>query len=145
MQQLPGFKSLIALQFICIRISDRSTVLQIESLTFAADTISHLPDQKLKYLALESHMARIERKHERTTIDLEKQMRKTRRRAKKGKGKAKAEESNMTDADESSGSDDSADNADIVNLETRLRFGEEFWEIAEDIKIFRRDIRTGRF
>lgn len=145
MQQLPGFKSLIALQFVCIRISDRSSILQLETLTFAADTISYLPDQKLKFLALESQIARIERKHERTTIDLEKQMRKTRRRAKKGKGKAKAEEISMTDADESSGSDDSADIADIVNLETRLRFGEEIWEIAEDIKIFRRDIRTGRF
>lgn len=145
MQQLPGFKSLIALQFICIRISERSALLQVESLTFAADTISHLPDQKLKYLALENHMARIERKHERTTIEQEKLMRKNRRRARKGKGKAKVEESNLTDADESSGSDDSADIADIVNLKARLRFGEEFWEIAEDIKIFRRDIRTGRF
>lgn len=143
MQQLPGFKSLVALQFTCIRISDRGSLLQTESLTFAADTISHLPDQKLKYLALDTHFARIERKHERTTTDLEKQMRKTRRRAKNGKGKAKAEESNMTDADESSGSDDSADIADIVNL--KLHIGEEFWEIAEDIKIFRRDIRTGRF
>lgn len=78
-------------------------------------------------------------------IDLEKQMRKSRRRAKKGKGKAKVEESNMTDPDESSGSDDSADITDIVNLETSLSFANGFWEIAEDIKIFRRDIRTGRF
>lgn len=145
MQQLPGFKSLLALQFICIRISERSALPPVESLTFAADTISHLPHQKLKYLALENHIARIERKHERTTVDQEKQIRRNRRRAKKGKGKAKVEESNMTDADESSGSDDSADIADTVNLKTLLRFGEGFWEIAEDIKIFRREIRTGRF
>lgn len=139
MQQLPGFKRLFALQFLAIRSNDRSGLLQVESLTFAADTLTHLPDQRLKYLALESHLARIERKQD--SADSEAQRRKKMRKA-KGKGKAKAAEG--ISLDDSSGSDDADDLSDVASLETRLKFGDEFWEIMEEVKIFTKEIRTGK-
>lgn len=139
MQQLPGFKCLFALQFLAIRSTDRSALLQVESLTFAADTLTHLPDQKLKYLALESHLARIERKQD--SPESEAQRRKKIRKA-KGKGKAKAAEG--ISLDDSSGSDDADDLSDVASLETRLKFGDDFWEIMEEVKIFTREVRTGK-
>ncbi len=148
MQQLPGFKNLVALQFFSIRANDRSVSLQIENLTFAADTISHVPELKLKYLALESHMAKIERKHDPSKKKLlghGKELKKKKRvQTVNGKGKGKAEEMVSSSLDDSSGSDDATENADIMNLEVRLRFEEDFWEVADHIKIFKREIRTGK-
>lgn len=138
MQQLPGFKNLFALQFLVIRAAERSHMMQVESLTFAADTLTHLPDQKLKYLALDSHLARIERKQD--SLESEAQRRKKMRKA-KGKGKAKAAEGiSLADSSES---DEADDLSDVANLETRLKFGDDFWEIVE-VKIFTREIRTGK-
>lgn len=138
MQQLPSFKSLFALQFLAIRSNDRSNLLQFESLTFIADFLTHLPGQKLKYLALESRLGRIERKQD--CLESEAQRRKKMRKA-KGKGKAKASEG--ISLDDSSGSDDADDLSDVANLETHLKFDDEFWEITE-VKIFTKEIRTGK-
>lgn len=139
MQQLPGFKNLVALQLLSLRSHDRSASLQIECLTFAADSISHLPNQKIKYLALENHMTSIERKPDYVKKYLE--MKKERRQGWKGKGKAKMAE--PTSLDNSSDSDDLDEMAEITTMETRLRFGVEFWE-AREVKIFRKEIRTGK-
>lgn len=141
MQQLPGFKSLVALQFFSLRSNDRSALLQIESLTFAADTISHLPDQKIKYLALENHMTIIERKPDFVKKYFE--MKKERKQKMKGKGKGKEKSSGVSSLDNSSDSDDIDELAEITTVETRLRFGVNFWEVRE-IKMFRKHIRTGK-
>ena len=138
-QQLPGFKNLVALQFFSLRVVDRSAMLQIESLTFAADTISHLPHQKIKYLALDSHVTCIERKPEFVRQFLE--INKSKKAKGKGKGQAKVSESSNMDV--SSDSDLADDFAEITSMETRLRFGMDFWEI-KGIKIFQKDIRTGK-
>lgn len=139
MQQLPGFKNLFALQFVSIRSTDRSSSLQIESLAFAADTLTHLPGQKLKYLALDNLLGKVERKQD--SLESEAQRRKKMRKA-KGKGKAKAAEG--IGLDDSSGSDDADDLSDVASLETRLKFGVDFWEVIEEVKIFTREIRTGK-
>lgn len=141
MQQLPGFKSLIALQFLSLRSNDRSALLQIESLTFAADTISYLPDQKIKYLALENHMTSIERKPDfvRKYLDMKKES----RRKEKGKGKGKAKLSEVSSHDNSSDSDDIDEMAEITTVETRIRFGINFSEVKH-IKLFQNHIRTGK-
>jgi hypothetical protein len=138
-QQLPGFKNLVALQFFSLRVVDRSAMLHIETLTFAADAISHLPHQKIKYLALDSHVTCIERKPDFVRQYLE--TNKPKRSKGKGKGKAKMSESTNTDV--SSDSDLTDDFAEISSMETRLRFGMDFWEI-KGIKIFHKDIRTGK-
>ena len=138
-QQLPGFRNLVALQFFSLRVLDRSAVLQIESLTFAADTISHLPRQKIKYLALDSHVTCIERKPDFVRHYME--MEKLKRAKSKGKGKAKMKESNNMEG--SSDSDLADDYSETSSMETRLRFGMEFWEI-KGIKIFQKEIRTGK-
>lgn len=115
-------------------------MLQIESLTFAADSISHLPQQKIKYLALESHVTCIERKSDFVRQCLE--MERGKKTKGKGKGKAKMRESPTTYC--SSDSDLAVDEfAEITSMETRLRFGIDFWEI-KGIKIFQKEIRTGK-
>lgn len=141
MQQLPGFKKLIALQLLYLRSHDRSASLQTESLSFAADNISHLPDQKIRYLALGDHMTSIERK-----IDSSRKyndMKKERKQRLKGKGKGKANLPEVSSLDNSSDSDDIDEMAENTTVETRLRFGVNFWEVR-DIKLFRKDIRTGK-
>lgn len=114
-------------------------MLQIESLTFAADTISHLPQQKIKYLALDSHVTSIERKPDFVRQYIEA----SRLKKFKGKGKGKAKISESTNLDISSDSDVADEFAEISSMETRLRYGMDFWEI-KGIRIFQKDIRTGK-
>lgn len=114
-------------------------MLQIESLTFAADTISHLPRQKIKYLALDNTVTSIERKPDFVRQYMEAQKLKKN----KGKGKGKAKISDSTNIDGSSESDLADEFSEISSMETRLRFGMDFWDV-KGIKIFQKEIRTGR-
>lgn len=69
------------------------------------------------------------------------EMEKLKRAKSKGKGKAKMKES--TNPEGSSDSDLADDYSETSSMETRLRFGMEFWEI-KGIKIFQKEIRTGK-
>lgn len=109
---------------------------------FVADTISHLPDHKLQYIAVESRLATINRKHDRKVSMLLERER-VKRSANKSKGKGKAKAAEAISLDDSSGSDDAEEVADYANLVTRLRLGDDFWDV-EGIEVFRKEVRTGK-
>lgn len=107
-----------------------------------ADTLSHLPDHRLQYIAVENRLATINRKHDRkVSMILERERIKRSAHKAKGKGKAKAVEA--ISLDDSSGTDDADDVAEYANLETRLRLGDDFWDV-EGVEIFRKEVRTGK-
>lgn len=86
-------------------------------------------------------MTSIERKPDfvKKFLDLQRE----RKQKSKGKGKGKAKVTESSSLDNSSDSDDIDDIAEITTVETRLRYGINFWE-AKEIKLFRKDIRTGK-
>lgn len=137
-----AFTNLHALHLITLRSTDRNPMLQLESLNFAVDSLSHCPGVKLRYLALADQVSSLEsrpdhfRKHLKIVMEYEKD--------RKGKGKAVDFPPPM-DKEEDDASDGELDDvlAEVAAGEKRLRFSTRFDDVKE-VKIFAKDIRTGR-
>lgn len=118
-------------------------ILQNESLNFAVDSLSHCRDMKIKYIAIVSSVIALESKPEQFKRHLRRVM--EFRKDKKGKGKAPADaSSSLLEQFEDSGSDEVEEAmADFMAGESKLRFTTSFG-VADDVKIFSRQIRGGR-
>ena len=117
-------------------------MLQLESLNFAVDSLSHCPGVKLRYLALADQVNSLEsrpdhfRKHLKMVMEHEKD--------RKGKGKA-VDFLPSIDKEEDDASDRELDDvlAEVAAGEKRLRFSTRFDDIKA-VRIFAKEIRTGR-
>ena len=143
-QMFAAFSNLHALHLIALRSTDRNTMLQIESLNFAVDSLSHCPGVKLRYLALADQVSSLESRPEHFRKHLKMVM--NHQKDKKGKGKAvdlplpMDKEKDIEDA-----SDRELDDvlAEVAAGEKRLRFSTRFDDV-HGVKIFTREIRTGQ-
>ena len=145
MQLFSGFKNLYALHLINLRTADRHSMLHSESLSFAVDSLSHCPNMRIKYLALVNQVVMLETKPPQFNKALQLVMEK-RNRDKKGKGKATSDAiSSLIEAFEDSDSDGSSEFlADVMAGDHKIRFASNF-ATANDVKIFTKEIRLGKF
>ena len=144
MQLLPHLKNLYALHIITLRSSDRSVHLRGESISFAVDNLSHCPDMKLRYMAMNDQVIALESKPDQFRRHLKAVMDK--RKDKKGKGKALADASPnlFVPGTDESGSDEVDDIlADMGAGETKLKFSTRFVD-TKDVKIFSKEVRGGK-
>ena len=145
MQLFYGFKNLYALHLINLRTADRHSMLHSESLSFAVDSLSHCPNMRIKYIALVNQVVMLETKPPQFNKALQLVMEK-RNRDKKGKGKATSDAiSSLIEAFEDSDSDGSSEFlADVMAGDHKIRFASNF-ATANDVKIFTKEIRLGKF
>ena len=139
MQYFAAFKNLYALHLLALRSGDRGVILQSESLSFAVDSLSHCADMKIRYIAIANSVVSLESKpkymKDHLTLAMEK------RRA---KGKGKASTCWMLDHFEDTASDEAEEAlSSIMAGESKVRIPRDFAEL-DDVKIFSKQIRTGR-
>ena len=137
-----AFAKLDALHLILLRHADRNLMLQLESLNFAIDGLSHCSGVKLRYLALAEQVTFLNpqptnfRKHLEAVMEQPKVDR-------KGKGKAV---DGMVNGDiEDDASDHDADEVfvDLSKGERLSRRSVRFDEV-DGVKIFTREVRLGK-
>ena len=136
MQALPGLKNLIALHIITLRNNDTCAAVIRECRKFTIDNISHHPNLRIKYLAIQSTVYQLVRRDPATLPNpLGGQS--------KGKGKAVADE-------KSRALDQHAETSVLENSlnKSGLELGHEkvpsrFWEV-QGVKIFEKSIRLGK-
>ena len=146
-----AFPNLHALHVISLRATDRHIGMQFEAIAFALDGLAHCPEVGLRYIACAEQVDVIEARFEnsefsklaaRTDVDDLKGKEKT-----KGKGKEPIEKEPK--ASSKLVSDDSSDEdlEDVINWykfgHKRLHFATSF-DAVDDVKIFKKEIRTGR-
>lgn len=140
----PGFKSLYALHLIALRSPDRSLGLQLESLNFAVDSLSHCHGVKLRYLALADQVNSLETRPEQFRKHLKIVMERRKMADRKGKGKAVDSFSPMDEpADDASDRELDDVLAEVTAGEKKLRFSTRFDEVR-GVKIFSKEIRSGK-
>lgn len=112
-------------------------MLQLESMNFAIDSLSHCPGVKLRYLALAEQVNSLESRPDHFRGHMKAA------RDKKGKGKAveRIPNGHLTDDASEREIDDML--ADVIAGEKKIRLATRFDDV-KDVKIFSREIRTGR-
>ena len=138
-----AFTNLHALHVLTLRSFDRNYVWQSETLNFAIDSLSHCPNIKLRYLALGEHVTSLQTLPANFPKHMKIPKEKTSKIDKKGKGKAVDVVANGDSVEDNS----DRELGDILALisagENRLRLTQRFDDVR-DVKIFKKEIRTGR-
>lgn len=145
MQGLRGLKSLVAMHILNMRTPDQCASLARESRKFTIDNITHIPELKVKYLAMDNVVFELARK----PSSLRK-MEKAKAEADaqgKGKGKGKEKEAVGVYGDgEADGMGDEEENFSDIEagtLEMACVKHSKFADLPA-VTIFRKDIRTGK-
>ena len=114
-----------------------------ENLNFAIDSLSHCPEMKLQYIAIGNSVILLTSRPEQFTSQQASLMGK--RTDKKGKGKAPADHIGLLleQSDESTSDDAEEALASVMAGESKLRIATKFGAV-QDVKIFTRQIRTGK-
>jgi len=143
MQGLRGLKSLASMHILNMRTPDQCQSLTRESRKFTIDNITHIPELKIKYLAMDNIVFELARK---PSYFREKEKAKAATDAQgKGKGKEKENEvlgaygdgDSMTDGEENF-SDIEAGTLEMACVK-HLKFSD-----LPSVTIFKKEIRTGK-
>jgi hypothetical protein len=143
MQGLRGLKSLASMHILNMRTPDQCQSLARESRKFTIDNITHIPELKIKYLAMDNIVFELARKPS-YIRDKEKE-KGTAEADAKGKGKGKEKEVLGAYGDGDGMTDGEEDFSDIESgtLEMACVKHLKFSDLPS-VTIFKKEVRTGK-
>jgi len=142
MQGLRGLKSLVAMHILNMRTPDQCASLTRESRKFTIDNITHIPELKIKYLAMDNIVFEIARK---PSFFRDKGKAKAEADV-KGKGKGKEKEvvnAPFKDGDPMDDAEENYSDIETGTLEMACVKHSKFADLPA-ITIFHKDVRTGK-